>query len=543
MFSTVGYQALLLAIGPWGVVGFAALGLLIGIAAGIGYHFWSAKSSNSKIADAKAQSEKIIADANAEAKSLRKDAMLEAKEEQQKLRRELDQEIKERRLEITKSEDRISQREDSLAKREVFINNKETALETKNQQLDNIRKGLEAREQNIQKNELQVATTLEKAQKELERISGLSQEEAKQLVIDSVMVEAKKSAALAAKQIETQAKLEADKKAKNIIALAIQRCAADHTSEISISVVAIPNEDMKGRIIGRVGRNIRALESATGCDLIIDDTPDTVTLSGFDPVRREIARISLEKLIADGRIHPSRIEAVVEKVRKDIDNTIMEAGQQAVDECGIYGMNPELIKILGRLKYRTSYGQNVLNHSLEVSYLAGVMAAELGGDVKLAKRAGLLHDIGKSIDHEYEGTHVEIGVELAKKFKENKEVIHCIAAHHGDIECQTMEAVLVMAADAISSARPGARRESLENYIKRLEKLEEIANSFDGVDSSYAIQAGREIRVIVKPEKIDDASTAYIAREIAQKLENELDYPGQIKVCVVRETRSIDYAK
>ena len=358
-----------------------------------------------------------------------------------------------------------------------------------------------------------------------------------------LLEDAKKDAAQEAKEIENKAKEDAQKEAKKIIGLAIQKCAAEHTSESTTSAVPLPNEDMKGRLIGRVGRNIRSIENATGVDLIIDDTPDMVTVSGFDPMRREIAKITIERLVADGRIHPAKIEETVDKVRKEIENQVKEAGENAAFDANIYGLHPEIIKLLGRLKYRTSYGQNVLEHSLEVSYLAGVMAAELGADVKIAKRAGLLHDIGKAVDHELEGTHVQIGVDIAKKFKESRAVVHAIEAHHGDVEAQTVEAVLVQAADAISSSRPGARRESLENYVKRLEQLEGVANSFDGVEQSFAIQAGREIRVMVKPEKVDDAAMAFMAKDIAKKIENELDYPGQIKVSVIRETRQTEYAK
>ena len=371
----------------------------------------------------------------------------------------------------------------------------------------------------------------------------MSKEEAKDLIIKEMEEEAKRDAITIVKDIEKKAKEEGERIAKNIVALAIQRCAVDHASEATVSTVELPNEDMKGRIIGRVGRNIKALESATGVDIIIDDTPDVVTLSSFDPVRREVARLTLQKLVADGRIHPGRIEEVVDKIRREMDAIVKEAGESAVFDAGVYGIHPELVKLLGRMQYRTSYGQNVLKHSLEVSYIAGLLAGELGADVKLCKRAGLLHDIGKSIDHEYEGTHIQIGVELARKYKESEKVIHCIEAHHGDVEANSIEAVLVQAADAISGARPGARRESLEFYIKRLEKLESLANSFAGVEQSFAIQAGREIRVIVKPEQVNDVQTEFLAKDIARKLENELEYPGQIKVNVIREVRKVEYAK
>ena len=489
-----------------------------------------------KAQDAETQHAKVIEEARQEAKTIRKDALLEAKEEQIRLRNEFEKESKERRSEMQRQESRLNQKEDS-------INKKEEILEKKIENIDRTRKDLEAKEAELKILEGELGKQNEKMLAELEKVSEMSKEEAKDLIIKQMEDEAKRDAVNIIKDIEKAAKDEGERRAKNIVALAIQRCAVDQASEATVSTVELPNEDMKGRIIGRVGRNIKALESATGVDIIIDDTPDVVTLSGFDPVRREVARLTLQKLVADGRIHPGRIEEVVDRIRRDMDATIKEAGESAVFDAGVYGIHPELVKLLGRMQYRTSYGQNVLKHSLEVSYIAGLLAGELGADVKLCKRAGLLHDIGKSIDHEYEGTHIQIGVELARKYKESEKVIHCIEAHHGDVEATSVEAVLVQAADAISGARPGARRESLEFYIKRLEKLESLANSFAGVEQSFAIQAGREIRVIVKPEQVNDAQTEFLAKDIARKLENELEYPGQIKVNVIREVRKVEYAK
>ncbi len=420
--------------------------------------------------------------------------------------------------------------------KEETLDRKSESMEKKDEQLNKKNKLLDEREESI--NELYEKQTLE-----LERLSGLTSDEAKDLLLNDIKKEITHESAIMIKDMEAKAKEEADKKAREIITTAIQRCAADHVAESTVTVVALPNDEMKGRIIGREGRNIRTLETLTGIDLIIDDTPEAVVLSGFDPIRREVARIALEKLIVDGRIHPARIEEMVEKAKKEVDNIIREEGEQAAFDTGVHGLHPEIIKLLGRLKYRTSYGQNVLKHAIEVSHLAGIMAAELGADVKIAKRAGLLHDLGKAVDHEVEGPHVDIGADLARRYKESKEVIHGIMAHHGDVEPQTIEAVLVQAADAISAARPGARRESLENYIRRLEKLEEIANSFEGVERSFAIQAGREIRILVKPEEIGESQIVHTARDIVKKIESELDYPGQIKVNVIRETRAIEYAK
>ncbi len=455
--------------------------------------------------------------------------MLEAKEEIHRLRTESERENRERRNEIQKLERRILNREESLDKKSESIERKEETIAKKNRQLE--------------EKEVAITKLYESQLMELERLSGLTSEEAKELLLDGIRKEISHESAVMIKEMEYEAKQEADKKAREIISTAIQRYAADHVAETTVTVVSLPNDEMKGRIIGREGRNIRALETLTGIDLIIDDTPEAVVLSGFDPIRREIARIALEKLIVDGRIHPARIEEMVEKAKKEVDGIIKEEGEQAAFDVGIHGLHPEIIKLLGRLKYRTSYGQNVLKHSIEVSHLAGIMAAELGADIKIAKRAGLLHDLGKAVDHEVEGPHVDIGVDLARRYRESKEVLHAIAAHHGDIEPTTVEAVLVQAADAISAARPGARRETLEAYIRRLEKLEEIANSIEGVDKSFAIQAGREIRIMVKPEEIDEDQTVHTAREIVKKIESELDYPGQIKVNVIRETRAIEYAK
>ena len=455
--------------------------------------------------------------------------MLEAKEEVHKLRGELERETRDRRNEIQRIERRLLQREELLDKKVETLEQRDEA---------NIKKQKE-----IQKSHEEVQELYKKQVEELERLSGLSSDEAKHLLLNDIEKEIRHEAAMMIKDIEAKAKEEGDRKAKEIVASAIQKCSADHVAETTVSVVQLPNDEMKGRIIGREGRNIRTLETLTGIDLIIDDTPEAVILSGFDPIRREVARVALEKLIVDGRIHPARIEEMVEKSKKEVDNYIREQGEQATFDTGVHGLHPEIIRLLGRLKYRTSYGQNVLKHSIEVAHLAAAMAAELGVDVKLAKRAGLLHDIGKAVDHEVEGPHVQIGADLCKKYKESAEVIHAVAAHHGDIEATTVEAVLVQAADAISAARPGARRETLESYIKRLEKIEEIANSFTGVEKSFAIQAGREVRIMVKPEDVSDSEIVYIARDIVKRIEDELEYPGQIKVNVIRETRAIEYAK
>jgi ribonuclease Y len=502
------------------------IGILLGL--GVGY-FIPKYFTETKLMSAEEAAKKILKEAEEKARTEKKEKILEAKEEVHKLRHELEKETKERRLELQRLERRILQKEEILDKKTFQLEKRDEELKKREEETVLIRKRMEE----IHQQQLQ----------ELEKISGLSTEEAREVILKRVKDEIQYELAQMIKDVEQQAKEEAEKKAREIISQAIQRYAADHVSESTVSVVSLPNDEMKGRIIGREGRNIRTLETLTGIDLIIDDTPEAVILSGFDPIRREVARLALEKLIIDGRIHPARIEEMVEKARHEVDAQIREEGEQATFEAGVHGLHPELVKMLGRLRFRTSYGQNVLKHSLEVAHLASIMAAELGLDIKLAKRAGLLHDIGKALDHEIEGPHVVNGAELAKKFRESLEVNNAIAAHHGDIEPQTLEAVLVQAADAISAARPGARRETLEAYIKRLEKLEEIADSFDGVEKAYAIQAGREIRIMVKPDKIDDVTATQVAREITKKIEKELEYPGQIKVTVIREIRAVEYAR
>ena len=503
-------------------VGALVIGLFLG-------YIYRRNIAEAKVAKAEEAAKNILEDAQKKTEALKKETILEAKEEVLRLRNEFEKESRERRIESQRTERRLLQREEALDKKLDAIEVKETFLADKQKE--------------ITKTQEAISSLYQQQLAELERISNLTLDEAKEILLEKVEQEARHDAAMIVKDVESKAKEEAEKKARNIIGAAIQKFAADHVAESTVTAVPLPNDEMKGRIIGREGRNIRTLETATGVDLIIDDTPEAVILSGFNPVRREVARIALERLILDGRIHPARIEEMVEKAKKEIETQIREAGEQAVFEVGIHNLHPELVKLLGKLKFRTSYGQNVLKHSLEVAFLAGMMAAELGADITLARRAGLLHDIGKALDHEIEGPHVQIGADVAKKYRESNEVIHAIMAHHGDVEATTIEAVLVQAADAMSAARPGARRETFENYIKRLEKLEEIANSFVGVDKSFAIQAGREIRIMVKPENVSDAETLLMAKEIVRRIENELDYPGQIKVNVIRETRATEFAK
>ena len=510
------------------VIGLAA-GLFIGILACILYRNKKAKDDKEKIANAEEEALRIINDAIKSAESKKREATLEAKEEILRSRKEYEKEEKERRADLQKQERRLQQKEENIDRKTDAIEKKEEALAQKHAALDK------------ENEEIKI---IKRSQTEmLERISGFTADEAKKYLIEQVESEVTHETALKIKEIEARAKDEADQYAREIVASAIQRCAADHVAEITVSVVPLPNDEMKGRIIGREGRNIRTIETLTGVDLIIDDTPEAITVSCFEPVRREVARLALEKLIADGRIHPTHIEEMVAKARREVDAVIKSEGERAVLETGVRGLHPELVKLLGRLHYRTSYGQNVLQHSIEVAHLAGMMAAELGADVATAKRAGLLHDIGKAVDHELEGTHVALGVEFLRKYHEREDVIHAVQAHHNDVEPQTVVACLVQAADAISAARPGARRENIENYIKRLEKLEEITSSYPGVETSYAIQAGREVRVMVKPEQVSEDDMVILAHELAKRIESELEYPGQIKVHVLRETKVIEYAK
>ena len=512
------------------IIATAIIAVVVGLAIGIVAGYFTRKNiSEAKIGEADSLAKNIIDQANKDAETIKKEKLLEAKEEIHKFRNDAEKENRERRNELQKYERRVIQKEESLDRKQQSMENKESNLNQKLRAVDEKQKEVEA----IKVKQLE----------KLEDISGITSEKAKDIILSNAEKEVRHEMSIMIKEIETQAKEDAEKKSREIIGYAIQKCAADHVAETTVTVVNLPNDEMKGRIIGREGRNIRTLETLTGIDLIIDDTPEAVILSGFDPIRREIARIALEKLISDGRIHPARIEEMVEKAKKEVENIIKEYGEQAIFETGVHSLHPELVKLLGRLNYRTSYGQNVLKHSIEVAHIAGIMAAEIGADIKLAKRAGLLHDIGKAVDHEMEGTHVEIGMDLLRRYKESKDVIHAMSTHHGDYEPQTVEAVLVTAADAISAARPGARRETLEAYIKRLEKLEEIANSYEGVDKSFAIQAGREIRIMVKPEKINDEEIHLLARDITKKIEEELEYPGQIKVSIIRETRAVEYAK
>lgn len=501
---------------------FLAGGILVG-------YMYRKKVAEKKIAAAEDAAQKIIEEGEKQAEAIKKEKLLEAKEENHKQRSELEKETRERRAELNKWEQRLQSKDDNLDRKQQSLEAKE----------DNLKKD----KANLENKEKAIDQLIEEQKHELERVSGLTEAEARDILFDSLQRDLVHESAAKIREFESAFKEESEKKAKHILALAIQKSASDFVAETTVSVVDLPNDEMKGRIIGREGRNIRALEAATGIDLIIDDTPEAIILSGFDPYRREIARMAIERLVVDGRIHPARIEETVEKATKEMETKIKEFGEQAVFETGVHGIHPELVKLIGRLNYRTSYGQNIYKHSLEVSFLAGALAAEIGADVRIAKRAGLLHDIGKAIDHEVEGPHIQIGADLAKKYKENNAIVHAILAHHGDIEAKTIEAVLVQAADAISAARPGARRESVDAYIKRLQQLEEISNSFAGVEKSFAIQAGREVRIIVKPEKVSDDEMLVLARDIANKIESDLDYPGQIKVNVIRENRAVEYAK
>lgn len=505
----------------------------VGVAVGI---LIKKKSFEKKQGDIQKVTEKMLDDAREESKKIKKEAILEAKEQELKLRNDFEKESKEKRVELQRLENRLNQKEESLDK-------KEENLSRRNDETTRQQNVLKEKQADLDRKLEDISAQHDRMIQEFEKISQMSKEEAKRQLVEAITDEARREAAGTVKNIEAEAKEEGERKAKEIVSLAIQKCSTDQATELTVSVVPLPSDDMKARIIGREGRNIRALENSTGIELIIDDTPEVVIVSGFDPVRRETARIALERLIQDGRIHPARIEETVEKVKKELDQQIKEAGEAATYECGVFGLHPEIVKLLGRLKFRTSYGQNVLRHSIEVSHLAGVMATELGVDAALAKRAGLLHDLGKAVDFEVEGTHMQIGADLAKKYRENHIVVNAILAHHGDTEQKSIEAVLVAAADGISGARPGARRETTTNYIKRLQKLEEISSSFKGVDKCYAIQAGREVRVMVKPEQVNDAQTLFLAKDIAKKIEQEMEYPGQIKVNVIREWRATEFAK
>ena len=516
-------------MGPLEII-LIVVGAVVGLACGFGFGIvYRKKVAEREIGSAEAEATRLINEAIRSGESRKKEMLLEAKDEIHKSRTEYEKEVKERRAELSKQERRLQQKEETLDKKADAFERKE----------EDLAKKLET----VAQSQAEVDQIKRLQMNELEKISGLTQEQAKQFLLQSVEDEVRHETAMKIKEIEQQMKDEAEEKAREVIATAIQRCAADHAAETTVSVVALPNDEMKGRIIGREGRNIRTLETITGVDLIIDDTPEAITVSSFDPVRREIARLALEKLIADGRIHPTRIEDMVEKSRKEVDRIIREEGERACYETGVHNLNPELVKILGRQKYRTSYGQNVLNHSIEVAHIAGLMAAELGVDAALAKRAGLLHDLGKSIDHEVEGSHVQLGADMARKYKENPVVVNAIEAHHGDVEPKSIIAVLVQAADAVSAARPGARRENVENYIRRLQKLEELTGSYPGVEKAFAIQAGREVRIMVKPEVVTEDNMILLARDMAKKIEAELEYPGQIKINVIRETKAVEYAK